>query len=200
MKIWPSINLTPLAKKELGYSGPFGLAIWLAGITFIDRLNPERARGTIDHLANRIISEKVRHHIYLLLLVLIFNFKMSVWIYPEGTRSSRITLLPLKKGAFHLAIHAQVPIVCAVTSSYLDFYSMKENKFKNSGQVKVKILPPYPTKGLTTDSVNSLVTHFQQVMQTEFDQLNKDIDLSPRYYDQDKLLKTVNQPPPVVKS
>ena len=59
MKIWPGGNLTPLAKKELLYSGPFGIAIWLCGITFIDRLHPERARGTIDKLAERINHENV---------------------------------------------------------------------------------------------------------------------------------------------
>ncbi len=59
MKVWPGGNCTPLAKKELIYSGPFGIAIWLCGITFIDRLNAEKARGTIENLANRINKENV---------------------------------------------------------------------------------------------------------------------------------------------
>ena len=59
MNIWPGGSCTPLAKKELFYVWPFGLAIWLAGITFIDRLNPEKARGTIDTLAKKIKEENV---------------------------------------------------------------------------------------------------------------------------------------------
>lgn len=61
MKIWPGGNCTPLAKKELLYSGPFGLAIWLCGITFIDRLNPQKARGTIENLAKSINDDNVRY-------------------------------------------------------------------------------------------------------------------------------------------
>ena len=91
MNIWPGGRCTPLAKQELLYSGPFGIATWLCGITFIDRLNHEKAKGTIDKLAERINRENLR-----------------VWVFPEGTRSPKAELLPFKKGAFHLAIQAQV--------------------------------------------------------------------------------------------
>ena len=59
MSIWPGNNCTCLAKKELMYTGPFGLTIWLSGITFIDRLNVDKARGTIDKLAELIKKEDV---------------------------------------------------------------------------------------------------------------------------------------------
>ena len=38
MEIWPVLEkAAPIAKKELKYAGPFGLACWLCGAVFIDR-------------------------------------------------------------------------------------------------------------------------------------------------------------------
>lgn len=165
MKIWPGGKCTPLAKKEIFWTWPFGLSVWLCGITFIDRLNAERARGTIEMLANRINKENLR-----------------VWIYPEGTRSSRTELLPFKKGAFHLAVQAQVPIVCVVTSSYSNFYNAKEKKFLNEGKIKVRVLPPFQTSGMSEADVAQLTKHMQEAMQKEFDSLNKEIGLEEKYY------------------
>lgn len=166
--IWPGGNCTPLAKKELWYSGPFGLAIWLCGITFIDRLHPDRSKNTLKKLAKRVNDENLR-----------------VWIYPEGTRSAKPELLPFKKGAFHLAIEAQVPIICMVTSSYANFYSKKERKWNFGGEVKCKVLPPFQTKGMTPDSVNQLAKLMHSKMQKEFDLLNDEIGLEKKYCHQE---------------
>ena len=72
MYVWPGGNCTPLAKKELLYTGPFGLATWLCGITFIDRLNPEKARNTIDVLSHRIKNENVKaSNLYFFVFIII---------------------------------------------------------------------------------------------------------------------------------
>jgi hypothetical protein len=75
----------------------------------------------------------------------------------------------------------KIPIVCVVTSSYLNFLNSKENKFLNRGKVKVSVLPPYDTKGLKIESVDQITEHFEQVMQTELDRLNKEIGLNEKY-------------------
>ena len=50
---------TFLAKKQILYWGYFGLTAWLNGFVFIDRLNPEKARGTMKRVVNIIQERKV---------------------------------------------------------------------------------------------------------------------------------------------
>jgi hypothetical protein len=65
-----------------------------------------------------------------------------------------------------------------VTSSYGKFYNKKEKKWSDSGEIKVKVLPPFQTRGMTPDSVDQLTKHLRDTMQKEFDLLNKKIDQS----------------------
>jgi lysophosphatidate acyltransferase len=65
MKMWPGGNCTPLAKKELLYAGPFGITCWLCGVIFIDRLNQDKAKDTINCLVNRIQNENVMFNYFL---------------------------------------------------------------------------------------------------------------------------------------
>ena len=57
--------------------------------------------------------------------------QQSVWVFPEGTRSSFTTpdLLDFKKGAFHLAVQAQIPIVPIVIRNYSDTVNKKAKRF-----------------------------------------------------------------------
>ncbi len=56
----------------------------------------------------------------------------SIWVFPEGTRNLGKGLLPFKKGAFHMAIAAGVPIVQVCVSNYVTH--MRLNRW-NSGDV-----------------------------------------------------------------
>ena len=59
MNIWPNSRCTPIAKNQLFYAGPFGIGSWLAGVVFIDRLNHEKAKSTMNSLVKRINKENV---------------------------------------------------------------------------------------------------------------------------------------------
>jgi 1-acyl-sn-glycerol-3-phosphate acyltransferase len=80
----------------------------------------------------------------------------SIWIFPEGTRNiAKEGLLPFKRGAFHIAIQAKVPIVPVVSSSLLPIIDRKK-KYINSGVVKIVVLPPIQTEGYTEAQIDEL--------------------------------------------
>lgn len=93
----------------------------LSKSVFIDRANRASARTTFDGAANTMRQER-----------------QSVFIFPEGTRSyaEKPDMLPFKKGAFHLAIQAQVPIVPVVVANYSDVLNLKKKMF-NKGVIDV---------------------------------------------------------------
>lgn len=95
----------------------------LSGTVFIDRANRKSAIAAFDGAIREIRDNK-----------------QSVWIFPEGTRSyfSQADLLPFKKGAFHLAIQAGVPIVPIVVANYSHVLHLQDRTFE-PGLINVKV-------------------------------------------------------------
>ncbi|XP_041914271.1 1-acyl-sn-glycerol-3-phosphate acyltransferase beta [Alosa pseudoharengus] len=149
MEVLPD-RCSMIAKKELIYAGTVGLVCWLGGIVFINRKKTSDAKSVMADAAKTMMDEKIR-----------------LWVFPEGTRNQKGDLLPFKKGAFHLAVQAQAPIIPIVFSSYSNFYLRKEKEFK-SGTITLKILPKIETKGLTTDDVSTLTDQSYALMHSAF--------------------------------
>jgi len=82
-----------IAKKELGRVPVLGTAIKLAGFILIDRGHQRQAYASLQDAALRIRAGQ------------------SVAIFPEGTRTTEDALQPFKRGSFHLALEAGVPLV-----------------------------------------------------------------------------------------
>lgn len=156
--IWPVMNkCTVVAKKEIFYAWPFGLAAWLAGLIFIDRVRSEKARTTLNS-ANRLIKSK----------------KIKVWVFPEGTRRNTGELHEFKKGAFHMAIDAQIPVLPVVFSSYSTFLNDKM-RILNSGQIIISTLPAIPTEGLTKDDVGVLIDKVHKQMSAVYKETSSEV-------------------------
>ena len=83
-----------VAKKELERVPIFGWAWKSSGHISIDRRDRSRAIASLDQARNKLQEEK-----------------SAVVMFAEGTRSATDEMLPFKKGAFMLALHAGVPIV-----------------------------------------------------------------------------------------
>lgn len=123
----------------------------MAKAIFINRTSSKDARAALAGAVERMHSEK-----------------MSVLMFPEGTRSyyDKPDMLPFRKGAFHLAIQAQVPVVPVVVANYSNVLNLKRKSFK-SGTVPVSILKPIETKGMTKDDVENLMGEVRSVMEKE---------------------------------
>ncbi|XP_067000215.2 1-acyl-sn-glycerol-3-phosphate acyltransferase alpha isoform X1 [Anabrus simplex] len=146
-----------VARKEVFYVWPFGLAAWLGGVVFIDRVHPARANEQLADASKLMITNKVK-----------------LWLYPEGTRNKDITtMLPFKKGAFRVAVTCQVPIYPVVYSPY--YMVNGKTKFFGKGKVIIKALPPIPTEGLTSADIDSLMERTRSVMLEAHSALYKEV-------------------------
>ncbi|WP_394204563.1 1-acylglycerol-3-phosphate O-acyltransferase [Shewanella waksmanii] len=142
-----------LGKKSLAWIPFFGQMYWLSGNILIDRKNRSRAFETMANTARKI-KEKC----------------LSIWIFPEGTRSRGKGLLPFKSGAFHTAIEAGVAMVPVLASNQ---EHIRLNRW-NNGVVIIEVMDPIETKGLAKSQVKELSTRIHGLMSDKLAQLNQE--------------------------
>ena len=85
----------------------------------------------------------------------ILGRKVSVMIFPEGTRSPTAEMLPFKDGAFRLAIEAGVPILPLAVSGTGPALPKHDWRFGRSSAT-VRVLEPVETAGLTLEQAPEL--------------------------------------------
>ncbi|XP_077486020.1 1-acyl-sn-glycerol-3-phosphate acyltransferase beta-like [Amblyomma americanum] len=169
----------PVMKRWFLFSGPVGLICWLSGSVFVDRSNSARDRQALNAKL-RDISEG----------------RLSLFVFPEGTRNAEPQLLPFKKGAFYMALQCQVPIVPIVFSRYSGFFDVNK-KIYNNGRVTMTVLPPVSTRGMDTDNVSELTSRVQALMQAHIDwELSNDGQMADTEDDGLGCGETRNSPPP----
>ncbi|GLH06328.1 1-acyl-sn-glycerol-3-phosphate acyltransferase [Gryllus bimaculatus] len=144
--IWDVMKrCAPVAKKEVFWVWPFGVAAWLGGVVFIDRVHPTKAHQQLARASKLMVD----------------NTKL--WLFPEGTRNKNpAEMLPFKKGAFRVAISCQAPIFPVVFSPY--YMVDGKTKYFGSGKIIIEALPPIPTKGLGVEDLDSLMERTRSIM------------------------------------
>jgi putative phosphoserine phosphatase/1-acylglycerol-3-phosphate O-acyltransferase len=128
-------DLTGVAKKEIRSNPIFGPLFSAAGVVFVDRAHTAKA---IDAL--RPAVEALRQG-------------RSLAISPEGTRSTTVRLGRFKKGAFHMAMQAGVPVVPVVFRNVLDALP-KHALIVRPATVEVVVLPPIDTRHWTPEGLD----------------------------------------------
>ncbi|HTK50037.1 MAG TPA: lysophospholipid acyltransferase family protein [Gemmatimonadaceae bacterium] len=81
--------------------------------------------------------------------------RVSVMIFPEGTRSRDDELLPFKVGAFRLAIESRVPLLPVAIAGTRACMAKGSFAFRRA-HARARVLSPIPTDGLTLDDVDML--------------------------------------------
>ncbi|MGP1930223.1 MAG: 1-acylglycerol-3-phosphate O-acyltransferase [Arsenophonus sp. ET-YP4-MAG3] len=148
-------NTVTVGKKSLVFIPFFGQLYWLSGNIFIDRTNRIKAHNTILQVIRKIKKRKI-----------------SIWMFPEGTRSRGQGLLPFKTGAFYMAILAGVPIVPVCLSKTEG--RIKLNRW-NNGLVIIEMLQPIDTKKYNLENVRKLTKYCHDLFKIKIVELNKEI-------------------------
>lgn len=147
------VILAKLIRKDMGGVGKqeikkipvLGKLMEWAGTVFIDRKNAANAILAMAPLVDAIRKDG-----------------KSICIAPEGTRTLSPKLGPFKKGAFHLAMQAGVPIVPIVIHNAGDV-APKNEFVMRAATVRVDVLPPIDTSGWTAKTMNRHVTQVRNM-------------------------------------
>ena len=129
-------NMAPIGKKELLETPVLGQVYKFMGMVPIDRSNSENAVAAMRPVVDSIVDDK-----------------LIAVIAPEGTRSTSTLPGPFKKGAFHLAMQAGVPIIPVVIHNSLDVLP-KGDFISRPGTVEVEVLEPIDTSKWTVDNLD----------------------------------------------
>lgn len=136
-------DFTAVGKAEARYDPRAVIGGLLLDPAFIDRSKPEQAKAELDKLIVRIKAGT------------------SVMIFPEGTRTPTPELGRFKKGAFHLAIQAGVPMVPIVLRNTGELM-WRKSKVINPGTVDVCVLDPIPTDDWSVDDLDRITSEVRQ--------------------------------------
>ena len=140
-----------VAKHELKKMPIIGQIMEASGTIFLDRTDKEKS---IEALKPAIESLKTG---------------TSVIIFPEGTRSYDYTLGKFKKGAFHIAMAAGVPLVPIVLRNAHDAMPRGKNVFTPT-MVEVVVLPPIATTDWNAENMNDKVAEVRKLFLDELGQ------------------------------
>ena len=132
-------GFTGVAKAEAASIPLWGAMFSLAGVAFVDRGNTARAREALEPAVRKLRDEG-----------------WSLAIAPEGTRSPTPRLGRFKKGAFHIALQAGVPMVPIVIHDAGEVM-WRGHQTLRGGTVHVDVLPPVDTSAWTVATMNDHV-------------------------------------------
>ena len=163
---------TVLSKKQLKYVPFFGQYLYFSNAIFVDRSSSQHAQSLAS-------LQKASQQLLLT--------QSSLLVFPEGTRTlgKERSMRAFKKGAFHVAIEAGVPIVPVVFEHQWKVYrpgvfnggtckiSGSSILFPDARAYGLAVLSPISTTGLSSTDATRLSESTRELMLAELDRISR---------------------------
>jgi putative phosphoserine phosphatase/1-acylglycerol-3-phosphate O-acyltransferase len=141
-------DFTAVAKKEARFDPRMMVIGAVLDPAWIDRGDSTKAKDALNGVVGKLRAG------------------ISILILPEGTRMPTPSLGRFKKGAFHIALQAGVPIVPIVLRNTGEL-AWRRSMIVNPGTVDVAVLDPLSTRDWTVGDLDRGVAEVRQkVMDT----------------------------------
>jgi putative phosphoserine phosphatase/1-acylglycerol-3-phosphate O-acyltransferase len=137
-------GFTVVAKAEVKQVPVLGQLFSLADVAFVDRTNTSKAISALQPAVDRL------------------RRGVSIAMSPEGTRSLSPRIGAFKKGGFHMARDAGVPIVPIVIRNAGEIM-WRNAKVVQEGTIEVVVHEPLPTTGWTKADLDEWVLRMRQL-------------------------------------
>lgn len=137
-------GVTGIGKQELTKNPVFGPLMRFVGVTFIDRTDTARAKASLEPVVHTLREG------------------LSIAVAPEGTRSFTPEVGLFKKGAFHIAIQAGVPVIPVVIRNAGEV-SWRDSMIVRPGVVDVAVLEPIDVSGWDPANMHDDVERVRQL-------------------------------------
>ncbi|AHH15488.1 putative 1-acyl-sn-glycerol-3-phosphate acyltransferase PlsC [Nocardia nova SH22a] len=137
-------GFTAIVKKEVTANPVFGPLLRFAEATFIDRSDTTSAKAALEPVVETLRGG------------------LSIVVAPEGTRSLTPRIGPFKKGAFHIAIAAGVPVIPIVIRNAGEI-AWRNSAIVRRGTVDVAVLPPIDVSGWDPSDMESEIAGVRQL-------------------------------------
>lgn len=143
---WLPVPVKFVAKKELFSIPLYGGALRAAGHVRLDRARAREAMDVYAKAAKQIVERR-----------------LTMLVFPEGTRTRTGELLPFKKGAFVLATLAGVPIVPAYIANTFGIQP-KGSIRVHPRPIRILLGPPIATQGLEVGDRDQLADRVREAV------------------------------------
>lgn len=142
-----------VAKEALFKVPVFGQAMYASGYVPIKRGNKASARLCINNCKEWLAKN------------------MSVFFFPEGTRSPDGQVKAFKDGAFRLALETGIPIVPVTLQGSTELLPKHALVFRNRAQIRIKVGTPIDPKSYSSEQIDDLKEHTRAIISSGLEEL-----------------------------